>query len=125
MNHLKKKINKTILIIAFILYILILVWIVIFKANYYIGLRKSIFEMVNYNFFERFMDQFNFSKYTIPFNYIELFLNIVIFIPLTLYLPLIFNKISFKRDILIVFFTILFFETFELLLRFDNVNFKM
>ena len=123
-NSFKERINKPLLYVSFIFYLIILIWITIFKLNMLSALGNSLNKMIYLNAYERFMNQF--MVYSISFDgldFLEIILNILIFVPFTLFLPLLFNKIDFKRDIMLTFIFFSLIETFQLVVGLGGFEF--
>lgn len=110
----KEKINKTLLFISFICFISILIWIVIFKANYFNLINDIIKSGLNDTYKERlsyfWTINLNESKYILEF-----FLNILIFLPFGIYLPLLLNNHKVLLTIIISFISSLSFELIQFL----------
>ena len=116
-KNFKNKINKTLLITSFILFILILIYITIFKG---VGIfyknetiSSNISYMIDKNILERLYNQFDFKNHKISLYILDLFKNIFLFLPTGLFLPLL-NKNKFFINLLIAFLGSLIIETFQL-----------
>ena len=114
-SKLKDNINKPLLITAFTCFVLIALWIAIFKCNIYRQFSTSLEETIYFSFKERFMMQF--SKTVEESNgLILLLLNIVLFMPLGIYLPLLNKKLNFIKTLLIGLGCSFLIETIQLFL---------
>ena len=117
-----KNVNRTLLVLSFLTYFFILIWIIIFKLSIpelvepaFISLEKGV--TISDNFFLSFQG-------AIDFDFIDMIINILSFVPLGLYLPLLFNKFNLVRDLIISFFLSLLFETSECLSRLGCFDYK-
>lgn len=117
---------KPLVIMAFILYILILCWMVFFKGIGIFSTRQIIFEDIDQSYLmnisQRFAIQFrynHFTAYDILHNSIP---NIVVFIPLGLFLPIIY-KDKFGINLLIAFGMTLIIEIFQLVFPLGGFEF--
>lgn len=119
----KKKIKRLniLSIILFCIYILLLIWIVLFKCNIYLSITNGYFEFKTLTLKERF------DYYLIPFidyinndstqTFIKLkdgILNVIVFIPLGLYLSFFIKKNKFIKVIIYTFLISLLFEIIQL-----------
>lgn len=117
MNNKKIKRLNILSIIIFCIYILLLIWIVLLKCNIYLSITNGYFEFKTFTLKERF------EYYLIPFidyfnnestqTFIKLkdgILNVIVFIPLGLYLSFFIKKNKFIKVIL---YTLLISLTFE------------
>ncbi len=115
LNHLSK--------IIFIIYIGLLVWVVMFKCNLIDSIYRAYAFMSEQTLKERFL------RFIVPFkDYTEAFfqnqiktlvkddiLNVVIFIPMGLYLSYFFKESKLVKALLITLAISIFFEVFQLL----------
>ena len=114
----KEKINKPLLSLAFIIYLIIVIWIIFFKCAipYFAKPNKWILE-------HSILDDFKFTIFYLPlsykiyFTFIDIFCNLLILIPLGLYLPILFNKKNLLRDSLITLLMVFCFEAIQLFTR--------
>ena len=115
-----EKSYKPLLYLGFACFLVILIWIVIFKVGrtyilkiaFHFTLRDSSLE-------ERFFDGMKTSLIEngrlIPLKELDDFaLNVLAFVPFGIYLPLIFKKHKFLKSLLIACFATIFFEAFQL-----------
>ena len=121
MNNKKIKRLNILSIILFCIYILLLIWIVLFKCNIYLSITNGYFEFKTLTLKERF------DYYLIPFidyinndstqTFIKLkdgILNVFVFIPLGLYLSFFIKKNKFIKVIFYTFLISLLFEIIQL-----------
>ena len=121
-DHLKinDKAYKPLLITSFISYILILLWIILLKANF-----KELIHDAYHLLYEGYSITARIKHtlfYVFPSPYIlrgiiEWLVNIILFLPLGIYLPLLFKKRNIIRDIIITIIFILSLEVIELFTR--------
>ena len=111
-----KKINKPLLITSFIIYIIIVVWIIFFKCAipYFAKPNKWVLQ-------HPILEVLKDTIFLLPFNasitLLDIFLNLLILIPLGMYLPALFKKKNILRDTLITTPMVLSFETIQLFVR--------
>lgn len=118
MNNRKIKRLNILSIIIFCIYILLLIWIVLLKCNIYLSITNGYFEFKTLTLKERF------DYYLIPFidyfnnestqTFIKLkdgILNIIVFIPLGLYLSFFIKKNKFIK---VMLYTLIISLTFEI-----------
>jgi glycopeptide antibiotics resistance protein len=121
MNNKEIKRLNILSIILFCIYILLLIWIVLFKCNIYLSITNGYFEFKTLTLKERF------EYYLIPFidyfnndstqTFIKLkdgILNVFVFIPLGLYLSFFIKKNKFIKVIIYSFLISLLFEIIQL-----------
>ena len=121
MNNKEIKRLNILSIILFCIYILLLIWIVLFKCNIYLSITNGYFEFKTLTLKERF------DYYLIPFidyfnndftqTFIKLkdgILNVIVFIPLGLYLSFFIKKNKFIKVIFYTFLISLLFEIIQL-----------
>ena len=121
MNNKEIKRLNILSIILFCIYILLLIWIVLFKCNIYLSITNGYFEFKTLTLKERF------DYYLIPFiDYInndstqtfikfkDGILNVFVFIPLGLYLSFFLKKNKFINVIIYSFLISLLFEIIQL-----------
>lgn len=122
MNIRSEKLLKMLSIIIFILYMIILVWIIIFKCNMLQSVEST------YIFFEGFTLKERFEYFLVPFmdyfegpfvnqferTFSDDVLNVLIFIPFGLYISYFIKKNKFGKVVLLSFLLSLFFEMFQL-----------
>ena len=121
MNNKEIKRLNILSIILFCIYILLLIWIVLFKCNIYLSITNGYFEFKTLTLKERF------DYYLIPFidyinndstqTFIKLkdgILNVFVFIPLGLYLSFFIKKNKFIKVIFYTFLISLLFEIIQL-----------
>ena len=121
MNNKKIKRLNILSIIIFCIYILLLIWIVLLKCNIYLSITNGYFEFKTLTLKERF------EYYLIPFidyfnnestqTFIKLkdgILNVIVFIPLGLYLSFFIKKNKFIKVIFYTFLISLLFEIIQL-----------
>lgn len=121
MNNKEIKRLNILSIILFCIYILLLIWIVLFKCNIYLSITNGYFEFKTLTLKERF------DYYLIPFiDYInndstqtfikfkDGILNVFVFIPLGLYLSFFIKKNKFIKVIFYTFLISLLFEIIQL-----------
>lgn len=121
MNNKEIKRLNILSIILFCIYILLLIWIVLFKCNIYLSITNGYFEFKTLTLKERF------DYYLIPFidyinndstqTFIKLkdgILNVIVFIPLGLYLSFFIKKNKFIKVIIYTFLISLLFEIIQL-----------
>ena len=121
MNNKEIKRLNILSIILFCIYILLLIWIVLFKCNIYLSITNGYFEFKTLTLKERF------DYYLIPFiDYInndstqtfikfkDGILNVIVFIPLGLYLSFFIKKNKFIKVIFYTFLISLLFEIIQL-----------
>ena len=111
-NKFKYYINYPLLIASFICFIIILIWALIFKLNMKAPILEQL-NLLNWNIFKRFSKPLE-SPLFLSERPINVILNFYIFIPLGIYLPLLFNKQNILRDSLIAISLILAIELFQL-----------
>lgn len=121
MNNKEIKRLNILSIILFCIYILLLIWIVLFKCNIYLSITNGYFEFKTLTLKERF------DYYLIPFiDYInndstqtfikfkDGILNVFVFIPLGLYLSFFIKNNKFIKVIIYTFLISLLFEIIQL-----------
>ena len=121
MNNKELKRLNILSIILFCIYILLLIWIVLFKCNIYLSITNGYFEFKTLTLKERF------DYYLIPFidyfnndstqTFIKLkdgILNVFVFIPLGLYLSFFIKNNKFIKVIFYTFLISLLFEIIQL-----------
>lgn len=121
MNNKEIKRLNILSIILFCIYILLLIWIVLFKCNIYLSITNGYFEFKTLTLKERF------DYYLIPFiDYInndstqtfikfkDGILNVIVFIPLGLYLSFFIKNNKFIKVIFYTFLISLLFEIIQL-----------
>ena len=125
-KKLKEELNKPLLLTGFILFIIILIWAVFFKGIGLFSNRDNIYRLfygeyasIIENILDRFLDQFA-SRNLLSFK--THILNIIMFIPFGIFLPILNNK-SFKHNLLISFFISLFIEVYELIFAVGGFEF--
>ena len=110
-----KRVNKILLYGSFALYFLMLFWIVILKLANYDRIIGCASYLLQNDLLTRLVDGFkdilNPSWY---FKNVGTYLNILIFISLGIYLPIIFKRNNIIKDALIGLLLILVFETLQL-----------
>ena len=62
-------------------------------------------------------------KYSISITFLDIICNLLVLIPLGLYLPVLFNKQNILRDLILTTIFVLFLETTELLIRIGQFSF--
>ena len=121
MNNKETKRLNILSIILFCIYILLLIWIVLLKCNIYLSITNGYFEFKTLTLKERF------DYYLIPFiDYInndstqtfikfkDGILNVIVFIPLGLYLSFFIKNNKFIKVIFYTFLISLLFEIIQL-----------
>lgn len=122
MSLKSKKLLTLLSVIIFIIYLCLLVWIITFKCNLQSAFIDSYYYFKDKSVLERFF------KYIIPFFFysselnsfeftganIEDFLNVLVFIPLGIYLSYFSKKEHFLKTLTIAFLLSLCFELFQL-----------
>lgn len=117
-----EKLFKILSIIIFIIYILLLIWVVMFKCNLIFSISKT------YEYFGSFTLRERFLFFIVPFeDYVkgpfleqidiiieDDILNVAIFVPMGLYLTLFLKKFRLLKVVVITFSISLFFEVFQL-----------
>ena len=120
---MERRINNKYLYVAFSIYLIILVWVIALKFNAEwlpeIGVyfrKLPLWDRVGYNiipFYSMFKNGFYFN--------LDYFMNVVIYIPLGIYLSLIFNNKK-VLNIMIIFFSSLIFELIQLFTGFGGCD---
>lgn len=116
-----EKLNKKLLWLSFSLYLFLLVWVIILKCNREVVISDCVHLFYGKPILERL-------EMSLPseFSLISLinghqgFLNILIFVPLGIYLPLLFPKCNLLIGTLIGFSLSVLFETTQLLTAFGH-----
>lgn len=122
MRIFNEKLLKIFSIVLFICYLILLIWIVVFKCNYNSSMLKT------YDYFSQMNLEQRFKFFLVPFNdyFIEPFtqtrmntfqddmLNIAIFIPLGLYVSYFIKNKKFIKTLGIAFALSVIFEVFQL-----------
>ena len=80
------KYNKKFMYMSFAIYIILLIWVVIFKWTNYIAAQESIITYRKLNLAQRFF---------IGFDFFDTILNIILFLPMSLCFTLLFQKKHF------------------------------
>lgn len=104
-------------VLAFICFVILLNWIIIFKISSELILTDSFYGMIKKPFKERFMlgaIPFIFSKNALN-SLVDFLLNIIIFIPFGILFPTLTKKRTFFRFLLVAFLISLTFELFQLI----------
>ena len=113
-----KKIVDLLTIISFVLYILIFIWIVYLKSN------QESWILATYNLFKDMPLIERFKYDLIPFSNTSMmrtrsnYYNVLIFIPIPIYLKIIFNKIKYNHLLLLGLILTLFIEFSQLFIPF-------
>lgn len=96
---MKQAVNRKLLFCSFLCFFLILIWILSFKANKEIPISDCIIIFSKYPVEERILIGCRnlFSR----IGYVDIIQNIIVFIPLGIYLPLLFKKDKFVGFILL------------------------
>ena len=104
--------------LLFILYLIVLIWVVVFKCNIAISLTGGYLYFKTITFHERLLMYIvPFKNYFVAFKMNELIdslFNCVIFIPLGLYLSYFISKKKLTMALFLSFGVSLFFELFQL-----------
>lgn len=108
-------------IILFCIYILLLIWIVLFKCNIYLSITNGYFEFKTLTLKERFdyylipfIDYFNNDSTQTFIKFKDGILNVFVFIPLGLYLSFFIKNNKFIKVIIYTFLISLLFEIIQL-----------
>lgn len=108
-------------IILFCIYILLLIWIVLFKCNIYLSITNGYFEFKTLTLKERFeyylipfIDYFNNDSTQTFIKFKDGILNVFVFIPLGLYLSFFMKNNKFIKVIIYTFLISLLFEIIQL-----------
>lgn len=121
MNNKEIKRLNILSIILFCIYILLLIWIVLFKCNIYLSITNGYFEFKTLTLKERFdyylipfIDYFNNDSTQTFIKFKDGILNVFVFIPLGLYLSFFIKKNKFIKVIFYTFLISLLFEIIQL-----------
>ena len=121
MNNKEIKRLNILSIILFCIYILLLIWIVLFKCNIYLSITNGYFEFKTLTLKERFdyylipfIDYFNNDSTQTFIKFKDGILNVFVFIPLGLYLSFFIKKNKFINVIIYSFLISLLFEIIQL-----------
>lgn len=121
MNNKEIKILNILSIILFCIYILLLIWIVLFKCNIYLSITNGYFEFKTLTLKERFdyylipfIDYFNNDSTQTFIKFKDGILNVFVFIPLGLYLSFFIKNNKFIKVIIYTFLISLLFEIIQL-----------
>ena len=121
MNNKEIKRLNILSIILFCIYILLLIWIVLFKCNIYLSITNGYFEFKTLTLKERFdyylipfIDYFNNDSTQTFIKFKDGILNVIVFIPLGLYLSFFIKKNKFIKVIIYTFLISLLFEIIQL-----------
>ena len=121
MNNKEIKRLNILSIILFCIYILLLIWIVLFKCNIYLSITNGYFEFKTLTLKERFdyylipfIDYFNNESTQTFIKFKDGILNVFVFIPLGLYLSFFIKKNKFIKVIIYTFLISLLFEIIQL-----------
>lgn len=121
MNNKEIKRLNILSIILFCIYILLLIWIVLFKCNIYLSITNGYFEFKTLTLKERFdyylipfIDYFNNDSTQTFIKFKDGILNVFVFIPLGLYLSFFIKKNKFIKVIIYTFLISLLFEIIQL-----------
>ena len=121
MNNKEIKKLNILSIILFCIYILLLIWIVLFKCNIYLSITNGYFEFKTLTLKERFdyylipfIDYFNNDSTQTFIKFKDGILNVFVFIPLGLYLSFFIKKNKFINVIIYSFLISLLFEIIQL-----------
>ena len=121
MNNKKIKRLNILSIIIFCIYILLLIWIVLLKCNIYLSITNGYFEFKTLTLKERFeyylipfIDYFNNESTQIFIKLKDGILNVIVFIPLGLYLSFFIKKNKFIKVMLYTLIISLTFEVVQL-----------
>ena len=106
-----RSLNKPLLYFSFFLYLALLVWIIIFKCNLYTPISESMIILPKLSIAERISKGIP-SIASIPnmLRDIDFWRNIIIFLPLGIYLPLMSSRVRFVSGTAIAFLLSLSFE---------------
>ena len=121
MNNKEIKRLNILSIILFCIYILLLIWIVLFKCNIYLSITNGYFEFKTLTLKERFdyylipfIDYFNNDSTQTFIKFKDGILNVIVFIPLGLYLSFFIKNNKFIKVIFYTFLISLLFEIIQL-----------
>ena len=121
MNNKEIKRLNILSIILFCIYILLLIWIVLFKCNIYLSITNGYFEFKTLTLKERFdyylipfIDYFNNDSTQTFIKFKDGILNVFVFIPLGLYLSFFIKNNKFIKVIFYTFLISLLFEIIQL-----------
>ena len=121
MNNKEIKRLNILSIILFCIYILLLIWIVLFKCNIYLSITNGYFEFKTLTLKERFdyylipfIDYFNNESTQTFIKFKDGILNVFVFIPLGLYLSFFIKNNKFIKVIIYTFLISLLFEIIQL-----------
>ena len=122
-DKFKRSVNRPLLITSFIIYMILALWIILFKCAipYFCKvnvriLNKSILEAFKYTIFYL-------PVFRIDLTIVDIVLNSIVLLPLGIYLPVLFKNKNLKRDILIAVGLVLLIETTELFSRLGQFSF--
>ena len=121
MNNKEIKRLNILSIILFCIYILLLIWIVLLKCNIYLSITNGYFEFKTLTLKERFdyylipfIDYFNNDSTQTFIKFKDGILNVIVFIPLGLYLSFFIKNNKFIKVIIYTFLISLLFEIIQL-----------
>ena len=100
------KYNNLLTYMSFAVYIILLIWVVIFKWTNYISVEESIITFRKLNLVERF---YACKQSFFGFDFLDIMLNVILFIPLGL-----FFKLMFRRKYLVILMGGIFSFIFEI-----------
>ena len=81
--------NKKLIYISFAVYMILLVWVIIFKWSNYIAAQECIITFRKLDLAERFLTC---QQSFIGFNFVDIVLNSILFLPMGLFFSLLFKK---------------------------------
>jgi glycopeptide antibiotics resistance protein len=122
MNIKSEKLFKVLSISIFIMYLILVVWVVIFKCNRIFSVTQGYYGLSEMSLLERALREINPIGFYIdppvesqvPFYALDDILNVLIFIPFGLYISYFAKKYKVLKAVIFAFCISLFFEIFQL-----------
>ena len=122
MNIKSNKLFKVLSISIFIIYLLLVIWVIVFKCNRMFAVTQGYYGLSQMTLMERLLREINPIGFYIdppiesqvPFYALDDILNVLIFIPFGLYISYFSKKYKVLKAVIFAFFISLFFEVFQL-----------
>lgn len=122
MNIKSNKLFKVLSISIFIIYLLLVIWVIVFKCNRMFVVTQGYYGLSQMTLMERLLRELNPIGFYIdppiesqvPFYLMDDILNVVIFIPFGLYMSYFVKKHKVLKAVIVAFCISLFFEVFQL-----------
>ncbi len=123
MNIRSEKLFKIVSVIIFVMYLLLAVWVIIFKCNMMFSIKLGYYSLSEMTLSERLLREINPIgwyinppiKSQVPYYLRDDILNVFLFVPFGLYLSCFIKNRKILKTVIIAFLTSLFLEVFQVL----------